>query len=77
MAMTNRRVLKNGDVLRVIKNSSGRWLKSYLIQAKEKGKNRYYVIDDRDSLVEAIQEMNRRADEIDNKGAVNKGAVIA
>lgn len=71
MAMTNRRVLKNGDVLRVIKNNSGRWLKSYLIQAKEKGKNRYYVIGDRDSLVEAIQEMNRRADEID------KGAVIA
>lgn len=62
MAMSNRRVLKNGDVFRVIKNNEGRWLKSYLIQVKEQGKNRYYVIDGRDSLIEAIQEMNRRAD---------------
>jgi len=64
MAMTNKRVLKNGDVFRVVKNNGGRWLKSYLIQTKKQGKNRYYVIGSKDSLVEAIQEMNRRSDEL-------------
>lgn len=64
MALSNRRILKNGDVLRVIKNNDGRWLESYLIQVKEKDKNKYYVIDSKDSLIEAIQEMNRRADEL-------------
>lgn len=69
--MANRRILKNGDTFRVIKNHEGsRWLKAYLIQAKEKGKNRYYVIGGKDTLDEAIQEMNSRADEIDEKESV-------
>lgn len=65
--MSNKRVLNNGDVFRVIQNNGGRWLKTWLIQAKEssRGKNRYCVIGGNDTLQEAIAEMNRRADEIE------------
>lgn len=67
MALNNRVVLKNGDVFRVIQNNGGRWLKKYLIQAKEQGKSKYYVIGGRDDLNEAIKEMNRKAIEENKK----------
>lgn len=65
--MYTKRNLKNGDVFRVVENSGSKWMHKFLIQAKESNKNRYYVVGGRNTLEEAVKEMNRRADEEEAK----------
>jgi hypothetical protein len=73
MAMSNKVVLNNGDVFRVIQNNGkqGAWCREYLIQAKEQGKTRYYVIGGKDTLTEAIADMNDRAKQVNEKGFIS------
>lgn len=70
MSMTNKVVLNNGDVFRVIQGK-GLFSNSWMIQAKEADKKspRFYTIGRVDgSLADAIAEMDRRAKIANVKG---------
>lgn len=70
MSMSNRVVLNNGDVLRVVKNNSRIILADWVIQAKQKDKNNYTMIGKGNTLPMAIEEMNCRAKIINEKGYI-------
>lgn len=67
--MANRIKLNNGDFFRVVQGK-GLFSETYMIQAREasKGKTNWYTIGRKDSLSEAIEEMNRRAKVANIKG---------